>query len=115
MAATMYYEKDADLALLYARCELFLFPSLYEGFGLPVLEAMQCGAAVLVGDNSSLTEIVNRADLRCDTRSPTALAGAMTKLLREPAQRGSAQYRGGTTDDADRPAPGVYRSYKLFQ
>ncbi len=82
---------DADLALLYARCELFLFPSLYEGFGLPVLEAMQCGAAVLVGDNSSLTEIVNRADLRCDTRSPTALAGAMTKLLREPAQRDDAR------------------------
>jgi glycosyltransferase involved in cell wall biosynthesis len=82
---------DSDLALLYARCDLFLFPSLYEGFGLPVLEAMQCGAAVLVGDNSSLIEIVNRADLRCDTKSPAALAGAMAKLLHESAQRDDAR------------------------
>ncbi len=76
---------DSDLALLYARCALFLFPSLYEGFGLPVLEAMQCGAPVVVGDNSSLVEIVDRADLRCDTKSPQAIAQRMTLLLREPA------------------------------
>jgi glycosyltransferase involved in cell wall biosynthesis len=74
---------DDDLALLYARCKLFLFPSLYEGFGLPALEAMQCGAAVLVGDNSSLREIVDRPDLRCDTKSPDAIASAVSGLLRE--------------------------------
>ena len=55
-----------------ARC----FVSLaLEGFGLPVLEAMQCGAPVVVGDNSSLVEIVDRPDLRCDTKSPRRLPG----------------------------------------
>ncbi|MFO1115655.1 MAG: glycosyltransferase family 1 protein [Beijerinckiaceae bacterium] len=82
---------DADLSLLYARCTLFLFPSLYEGFGLPVLEAMQCGAPVVVGDNSSLVEIVDRPDLRCDTKSPETIAQAMTRLLREPGQIADAR------------------------
>lgn len=76
---------DDDLTLLYSRCALFLFPSLYEGFGLPVLEAMQCGAPVVVGDNSSLVEIVDRADLRCDTKSPAAIAHLMTRLLHDKA------------------------------
>ena len=74
---------DSDLALCYARCELFVFPSLYEGFGLPALEAMQSGAAVLVGDNSSLREIVDRADLRCDVSSPAKIAEAMTRLMND--------------------------------
>jgi glycosyltransferase involved in cell wall biosynthesis len=74
---------DSDLAFLYARCEAFLFPSLYEGFGLPVLEAMQCGAAVIAGDNSSQREIVDRADLRCDTKSPATIAETLTRLLRD--------------------------------
>ncbi len=77
---------DSDLVFLYSHCELFFFPSLYEGFGLPVLEAMQCGAPVLVGDNSSLREIVDRADLRCDTASPRATATAMAALLRDQAR-----------------------------
>src|SRR3954469_23106043 len=50
------YVSDEQLGGLYARCELFAYPSLYEGFGLPVLEAMQHGAAVLTSDTSSLPE-----------------------------------------------------------
>ena len=74
---------DEDLAFLYAHATLFLFPSLYEGFGLPLLEAMQCGAAVLAGDHSSLTEIADRADVLCDVRSPAAIAAALTRGLRD--------------------------------
>ena len=74
---------DEDLAFLYAHATLFLFPSLYEGFGLPLLEAMQCGAVVLAGDHSSLTEIADRADVLCDVRSPAAIAQALTRGLRD--------------------------------
>ncbi len=48
---------DEDLPALYSEAELFIYPSLYEGFGLPVLEAMQCGTPVLTGDNTSLPEV----------------------------------------------------------
>ena len=78
---------DGDLAFLYAQAELFLFPSLYEGFGLPLLEAMQCGAAVIAGNNSSLPEIANRADVLCDTSSPAAIARKIAEALRDPDWR----------------------------
>ena len=78
---------DDDLAFLYARAEVFLFPSLYEGFGLPVLEAMQCGGMVIAGNNSSIPEIANRPDVLCDMSSATEIAGALAKALREPAWR----------------------------
>lgn len=48
---------DEDMAALYSQAEVFIYPSLYEGFGLPVLEAMQCGTAVVCSDNSSLPEV----------------------------------------------------------
>ena len=78
---------DGDLAFLYAQAELFLFPSLYEGFGLPVLEAMQCGGVVVAGDNSSIPEIANRADVLCDMTSPAAIAQAIARGLRDDAWR----------------------------
>ena len=52
---------DEDMAALYSQAEVFIYPSLYEGFGLPVLEAMQCGTAVVCSDNSSLPEVGGEA------------------------------------------------------
>lgn len=78
---------DADLAFLYSHAKLFLFPSLYEGFGLPVLEAMQCGAAIIAGDNSSIPEIADRADVRCDMTSPKTIAQALAHGLRDDGWR----------------------------
>ena len=52
------YVSDEDLVTLYRKCKLFIFPSLHEGFGLPVLEAMCCGAPVISSNSSSLPEIV---------------------------------------------------------
>jgi len=54
----LYNIADADLPALYATCEAFVFPSLYEGFGLPPLEAMACGAPVICSNASSLPEVV---------------------------------------------------------
>jgi len=53
---------DEELNILYNLTDLFIFPSIYEGFGLPVLEAMSCGAAVIGSNNSSIPEIIGRAD-----------------------------------------------------
>jgi glycosyltransferase involved in cell wall biosynthesis len=57
------FTPDADLPALYARATLFVYPSLYEGFGLPPLEALACGTPVVAADNSSLPETLGDAAL----------------------------------------------------
>ncbi|MFD1110173.1 glycosyltransferase family 4 protein [Pseudoroseomonas ludipueritiae] len=78
---------DDLLVELLNTCALFIFPSLYEGFGLPILEAMQCGAPVLAADNSSIPEIVDREDLRFDPGNIEAAAAKLERLLRDEALR----------------------------
>lgn len=75
------YVDDDDLVTFYNLCEVFVFPSLYEGFGLPVLEAMQCGAAVLGADNSSIAEIVGRPDALFESHAPEQLAARLAQVL----------------------------------
>jgi glycosyltransferase involved in cell wall biosynthesis len=77
---------EADLPALYSGAVLFVFPSRYEGFGLPPLEAMACGVPVLCGDTSSLPEVVGDAALRVE---PTAegLAAGLARLLGDVALR----------------------------
>ncbi len=93
---------DPTLRALYRRCAAFVFPSLYEGFGLPVLEALGCGAAVIAGDNSSLPEVTGDAAVTVNAAEPSAVAAAMTALLGdEPRLRalragGPARARGFT-------------------
>jgi len=72
---------DADLPLLYNGAEVFVFPSLYEGFGLPVLEAMACGTAVACSDRSSLPEIAGAAAELFDPEDATAIAESLRRLL----------------------------------
>jgi alpha-1,3-rhamnosyl/mannosyltransferase len=78
---------EADLPALLSGAELFAFPSLYEGFGLPPLEALACGAPVLCGDTSSLPEVVGDAALRVDMGSVAALASGLARLLRDAELR----------------------------
>jgi alpha-1,3-rhamnosyl/mannosyltransferase len=78
---------EGDLPALLSGAEVFAFPSVYEGFGLPPLEALACGAPVLCGDTSSLPEVVGDAALRVDTRSVAALAGGLARLLGDAALR----------------------------
>ncbi len=75
---------EAALARLYSGALVFLYPSLYEGFGLPVLEAMQCGAAVFSSSDAALAEVGGEASVRLDARDPAAWAGAMTFALEHP-------------------------------
>lgn len=72
---------DEDLLLLYNACEFFVFPSLYEGFGLPLLEAMACGRAVACSNASACPEVADAAAVFFDPRSTDEMARAMTDLL----------------------------------
>ena len=72
---------DEDLPALYTLADLLAFPSLYEGFGLPPLEAMACGTPVVSSNNSSLPEAVGAAALLVNAEDVEALADAMARVL----------------------------------
>lgn len=78
---------DDLLVALYQLAHLVVFPSRYEGFGLPPLEARQCGAPVICGDNSSLREVITDPRARFDADDPAAIAAVMTRVLDDPALR----------------------------
>jgi glycosyltransferase involved in cell wall biosynthesis len=84
---------DADLPVLLGGAECFVFPSRYEGFGLPPLEAMACGTAVVVSNRSSLPEVVDDAGLLVDPE-PQPLADGIQRLLADPALRQELRGRG---------------------
>jgi glycosyltransferase involved in cell wall biosynthesis len=72
---------DEELAELYRRATVFVFPSLYEGFGLPLLEAMSAGACVVARQASAMAEVVGATGVLAETAEPEALAAAIAKLL----------------------------------
>jgi alpha-1,3-rhamnosyl/mannosyltransferase len=76
-----------ELPLLYSGARLFVFPSLYEGFGLPVLEAMQSGVPVVCSDRASLPEVAGDAALLKDPDDPEGLAEAFLRVLNSDEQR----------------------------
>ncbi len=77
----------AELEGLYALAAVFAFPSLYEGFGLPVLEAMSRGVPVVTSNRSSLPEVAGDAALLVDPEDTAAIRDALARLLRDPAER----------------------------
>jgi glycosyltransferase involved in cell wall biosynthesis len=78
---------DAELAALIANCSGVIFPSLYEGFGLPVIEAMAAGVPVACSNTTSLPEVAADAAILFDPRVPTQIADAMTTLIYDEAVR----------------------------
>lgn len=78
---------NEDLVYLYNGASLFVFPSLYEGFGLPLLEAMSCGVPVIAANNSSIPEIVGEAALLVDEKSPDDIRQKVTRVLLETGLR----------------------------
>ncbi len=85
---------DEDLPALYSAADLFVFPSLYEGFGLPVLEAMACGAPVVTSNTSSLPEVAGEAALLVDPTSVEELAGDMRRVLEKEELREELRAKG---------------------
>lgn len=85
---------DEHLARLYNHCHLFAFPSLNEGFGLPVLEAMACGAAVVSSNSTSLPELVRTPTARFCPSDPGDIARVMTRFLSNDAEREALRVAG---------------------
>ncbi|MFZ5425336.1 MAG: glycosyltransferase family 4 protein [Thermodesulfobacteriota bacterium] len=88
------YVDDDELAWLYANCFGFVYPSLFEGFGLPVLEAMSLGAPVVTSSVSSLPEVAGDAALLVDPLDTDAIATAMARLEMDAALRVDLKARG---------------------
>ncbi len=88
------YIHDSDLPALYAMAEIFLFTSLSEGFGLPILEAMACGTPVITSTLSAMPEVAGDAALLVDPHQPDQIADAMHQLTNDPALRRMLVERG---------------------
>lgn len=88
------YVSEEDLPALYTGATCFVYPSYFEGFGLPPLEAMQCGAPVITGDQTSLPEVVGDAGLMVNPFDESALASAMARLIDDASLRDELRQRG---------------------
>ncbi len=88
------FVRDADLPALYRHADVFAFPSLYEGFGIPVLEAMACGTPVVTADTSSLPEVAGDAALMVSPFDVEALADAIWRLVDDSDLREGMVRRG---------------------
>ncbi len=88
------YVPDADLPAIYSAADLFVFPSLYEGFGLPPLEAMACGTPVVCSHAASLPEVVGDAAITVDPYDVQGLAEAMHRVLADSDLRDELRHKG---------------------
>jgi glycosyltransferase involved in cell wall biosynthesis len=106
---------DEDLPALYSLSDIFVFPSIYEGFGLPPLEAMACGCPVICSNTSSLPEVVGNAGVLVSPFDVDGLADAIGELIADPDRReylgqlGQARSREFTWDASARRLLDVFR------
>ena len=106
---------DADLAALYARAAVVAYPSLYEGFGLPVLEAMACGTPVVTSDGTALRDTAGDAALLVDPLDIEAMAGALRRVLEDRVLADTLRVRGvlrAARFSWDRMATGMIDSWR---
>ncbi|MGN4075557.1 glycosyltransferase, partial [Burkholderia gladioli] len=88
------FVSDGELKALYEHAACFLFPSLYEGFGLPPLEAMLCGCPVIASREAALPEVCGDAAMYCEARSVDDIAEKLTVMMTDPALRDALRASG---------------------
>jgi len=88
------YVPDEDLPILYNAADLFCFPSLYEGFGFPPLEAMSCGTPVIAAKNSSIPEVVGDAGIMLTLQDEKLWAESIVKVLSNPKKLSDLRHKG---------------------
>ena len=112
------YVEQRELAALYRGATLFVYPTLYEGFGLPLLEAMACGAPVLAGDIEAVREVGGDAVVAVNPRDLVEVANTVRRLLDRPEQlvklrsRGRARAREFSWERAARATVGAYQAVR---
>jgi glycosyltransferase involved in cell wall biosynthesis len=110
------YVSEDELVALYNGADVFAYPSLYEGFGLPIVEAMACGAPVITSNVTSLPEVAGDAAILVDPRSEDEMAAALERLLTDAGQRarlrdlGAARARHFTWRKMAEETVAVYRA-----
>jgi glycosyltransferase involved in cell wall biosynthesis len=88
------YIPDEDLSAIYSGATAFIYPSLYEGFGLPPLEAMQCGTPVITSNTSSLPEVVGDAGIMINPTDEDALCQAILTIIQDSQLRKTLSEKG---------------------
>jgi glycosyltransferase involved in cell wall biosynthesis len=110
------YVAESDLVALYNGADVFAYPSLYEGFGLPIVEAMACGTPVITSNVTSLPEVAGEAAVLVDPQSEDDIAAALDRLANDPGRRdrlralGAARARTFTWRRMAEETVGVYRA-----
>ena len=94
MTALLVRPSREDLIALYSLAEAFVFPSWMEGFGIPVIEAMTCGAPVIASDRGSIPEVAGGAALLADADDAAGFARHLAAVLGDPALAASMRARG---------------------
>ena len=107
------YLPDPAILAMYQSTDLFVFPSLYEGFGLPVAEALACGAVAIAGDNTSLPEVLPDAEARFDAAEAEAIAAAIERGLTDEAFRARAVELAAAVDHSW--APVIARTSAVYE
>ena len=109
------YQPETTLAALYRLADVFAFPSLYEGFGLPPLEAMACGTPVVASNASSLPEVVGDAAVLVDPYDPRDIADGIHRALDDAGLRGRLRERGPARARAFSWRASVERLYAVYR